>query len=156
MRGIKFNGTYSDNLGLRVQVTSNPILPQKRRHQIEIPGMDGVLDFGGNEFQRKIITMDIGVIKPTRNDYLALRRDLANWLAYKGTLILLEEPNIVYVGEIFNQIDPRKFIVSGATINLSFEVDPYAYQLITRDHTQINGIDDLTGLTEGMDYNKTL
>lgn len=149
--GIKFNDKTSNDLGLLVQVTSKPILPEKRRNELEIPGKDGVIDFGGNTFANRLITMDISIKETTREAFNAKAREIANWLAPKGTLCLLEEQDIYYVGQVFSLIDLKKLLFSLGTISVTFEVEPYAYKL-TYPATVINSITDLTNA----DYTKIL
>lgn len=150
--GIKFNDKTSNEMGLLVQITSRPILPEKRRNELEIPGRDGVIDFGGNTFANRLITMDISIKETTREAFNAKAREIANWLAEKGTLCLLEEPDIYYVGQVFSLVDLKKLLFNLGTISVTFEVEPYAYKLTYPDTTVINSITDLTNA----DYTKIL
>jgi len=147
--GIKFNNKTSNELGLLVQITSKPILPEKKKNELEIPGLDGVIDFGNNTFANRLITMDIAIKTDTRENFNKKVREIANWLSVKGTLCLLEESDIYYVGQVFTYIDMQKLLFNCSTVSISFEVEPYAYQL-TVPETVINSVTDLkaTGYTK--------
>lgn len=136
MRGIKFNDKTSADMEVLVQVTSLPLLPEKRANRQEVEGRDGYIDYGGNSYANKIIGMTITLKAKNRQELMMKSRLLANWLAPKGVLSLSEEPNVYYVGEIFTLIDRSKSIHSVAEYPVVFDVEPYAYMV----HPNSSGI----------------
>lgn len=147
MQGVKFNDRTSKEMGVKVQVTSLPLLPEKRKNELEIPGRHGMLDFGDHTYSKRIITMDMSIVTTSRTELLTKSRAVANWLAPKGVLSIAEEPNVYYVAEIFNFVDRKRLLHSIGTFPVTFEAEPFCYMVYpdeeTGEYPVINNLYDL-------------
>jgi predicted phage tail component-like protein len=129
MIGFTFNNKNSDEFGLVVRSDNRTMAPSKRRNQYLIPGRDGLLDYGNETFDNRVITVDIVTHKKTYEDYRLQVRDVAKWLVGSGNLIFDDEPNKAYVAKVYDSLDLEQFATTGKT-SISFECLPYAESLV--------------------------
>lgn len=101
-----------------------PLLPTRRRNTIEVPGRDGVYDFGNNSYYPLYLPIDC-TIKPA--DRAAKPGDLANtalWLMGEGALVLGRDTTKRWVSaKVYDQVDLRH-VGKNAQFQVIFECNP--------------------------------
>ena len=125
---FKYNYIDSSTFDLVCRSIKRPLLPPMKTNYIEMPGRSGIFDFGGNEYDIRELTMQIGYIG---RDYFELRsraRDIANWLSSKqlSPLILNDEPDKYYLARVADGVDLNTLWESG-TAEITFICQPFAY-----------------------------
>lgn len=135
MLGFKFNGKHSYfDLGVIAKSINRGLLPGKIKRDLSIPGKHGTYDFGGNVFEKRIITVGI---QYSGGSFFGLRtkaRELAAWLSQteECQLIFDDESDKYYMAKIYNQIDFESFFKLGK-ITVNFECQPFAQSVFTSD-----------------------
>lgn len=126
--GMKFNNTYSANIGVYISNIKRPALPVLRKKKVVIAGKHGAFDFGGNIYEERIITVDCFIKEKSYEDVRQKARDIAVWLGSKGQLIFDDEPDKYYIAQTYSSIEPEQIIKSGK-FTVTFECDPFAYSI---------------------------
>lgn len=101
------------------------LLPPKRSRKIEIPGRDGLYDFGSETYGERTIVLKCKLIEQITKAQL---REVAYKLSDKKKLILWDEPDKYYVAELFDpteidNIADRLWL----EFDLTFTCEPFAY-----------------------------
>ena len=108
--------------------------PSKRRNQYLIPGRDGLLDYGGETFDNRIITIEMTTHKSNFEDLRTQIRDVAKWLSGSGNLVFDDELDKAYRAKVFASLDLEQFATTGRT-SVSFECFSFAESL---EFNQVN------------------
>lgn len=104
---FEFGGISSGAFDITCDTERHSILPAKRKYTQEIPGLDGVIDFGIAGHDVRIITLPIYF----DGDYAELRANRENiiaWLYNDGTakkLVFGNAPDRYYLAKIYDAID---------------------------------------------------
>lgn len=119
-------GEYNslDDLGIFCEAYDT-LLPPKRSRKIEIPGRDGLYDFGSETYGERTIVLKCKLIEQITKAQL---REVAYKLSDKKKLILWDEPDKYYVAELFDpteidNIADRLWL----EFDLTFTCEPFAY-----------------------------
>ena len=104
---FKFGGVESGTFEITCGTERHSILPSKRKYTQEVPGLDGVVDFGIAGHEVRVITLPVYF----DGDYAQLRANRENiiaWLHNDGTpkkLIFGNAPDRYYLAKIYDAID---------------------------------------------------
>lgn len=119
-RGVNFR----EKFGIKC-VAIDFVLPPKRERKIDIPLRHGKYDYGALNYEQRFIRLDCDLIKPlTKSE----TREISYILSKKGKLVLWDEPDKYYIGEIYTAPEvftyPKHVIRS---FTLEFICEPFAY-----------------------------
>ena len=104
---FKFGGIESGVFNITCGTERHSILPAKRKRVQEVPGLDGVIDFGVEGYDVRVITVPIYFDGP----YVELRANrekIIAWLYNDGNpkkLIFGNEPDRYYLAKIYDSVD---------------------------------------------------
>lgn len=104
---FSFGGTESSSFNITCGTEVHSILPAKRKYTQEIPGLDGVVDFGISGYEPRIITLPIYF----DGDYAELRANrekIIAWLHNDGSakkLIFGNASDRYYLASIYAELD---------------------------------------------------
>lgn len=120
-RGINFRERFN----IRV-VKIDFLLPAKRRRKQEIPRRHGQYDHGAENWEDRTIRLECDLLNPlTRGEV----RQISELLSRKGRLILWDEPDKHYIGEVYMPPEIFEFPkASVRTFTIEFECEPFAYR----------------------------
>lgn len=126
MIGFTFRGKHSyDDFGIVMRSKSRPVLPEKRKRQLDIPGRSGTYDFSGDDYENRVIVLECFI---DCNAIPALRqhiRRVAAWLAESGQLAFDDEPNKRYDARVYTAVSLEQAMTAGL-FTLVFECQPFA------------------------------
>jgi len=95
---FKFRNKLSSDYKIKV-IKKDLLFPPKRERKIMIPSRHGKYDFGSKYFDERVIELRcILEEKITRAEL----RGIAAWLSKKGDIILWDEPDKRYTGEVLD------------------------------------------------------
>ena len=121
--------------GIVMNSKSRPILPSKRRRQVEIPLRNGRYEFEDETYDVRIIEVTCFIDTATIPNLRQKIREIAAWLSKKGTLIFDDEPELSYTASVFS-IVPLEQIITAGIFTLIFECYPMAQgRTITEAYT---------------------
>ena len=136
--GFKFNNRHSSEFRVVAKSDDRTLLPEKRRNEFVIPNRDGVLDFGNNTYEKRIITIRLSLLAKTLEELRESVRAAAKWLAGEGYLIFDDEPNKAYRAKVYQPLSITQLVSVGET-SVPFECGPFAesplYNQITETFT---------------------
>ena len=128
MIGFIFRGKHSSEFNIGFRSVNRTAIPERRKKEFTILGRSGTLELESQEYEKRIITGIIGVLKT--DDWESLRhktRELAGWLSGNGLLIFDDEPNKAYEAGVYSatgieqlELQPR------GLIEIEFECQPFA------------------------------
>lgn len=119
-------GKYNslDDWGVRV-ITYDVLLPPKRERKVQIPRRSGRYNYGDNVWDERTIRITCTL---ERKISRAQVREIAYALSQESNLVLWEEPDKYYIGEIY---DPSEildyFDECMRDFELTFICRPFAY-----------------------------
>ncbi len=129
--GFTFNGITSKSMGIPSRMTVENRIPNLRNSTVEVPGKNGIVDFGNTLSER---TISIGCLIPPKQTWaelLDLKDSLVDWLnPSRGVceLTLDTEPGRIYYARLDDGISFEKLVRRSSTFDLTFICpDPYAY-----------------------------
>ena len=129
--GFSFNGTTSRSMGIATRITTENRMPDLRNNTVNMPGHEGVFDFGETIGERKIQISCFIPPGKSDEDFLALKDDIIAWLNPDNglsPLILDKEPGRVYSARLNEGFSFDKAVRNSCTFDLVFLCpDPYAY-----------------------------
>lgn len=135
MIGFKFNNIHSSEMGVYAINLDRSALPSLRRKDYIVTGRDGSIDYGGNTYDTRIISLEIASIdNPTMEDFRKHIREIAKWISGSGYLIFDDEPDKAYHAKVYEaiSIDPvyeEDYIMdpfNAGLMQISFECQPFA------------------------------
>jgi len=136
--GFKFNDRHSKEFHVVALSDDRSLLPEKRRNEFVIPGRDGVLDYGNNTYEKRIITVDLAFASYNLPDLRGLARAAAHWLSGTGLLIFDDEPDKAYRAKVYQPLAITQLTTTGET-SVPFDCNPFAespyYNQITETFT---------------------
>lgn len=124
---MSFNfGKYNSlrDLGIICEI-HDTLLPSKRERKVEIPGRNGMYDFGSINFDERVIECECKLIEEIPKSKL---REVAYKLSGKKPLTFWDEPDKYYIAELFDpteidNIADRLWL----EFTLTFTCEPFAY-----------------------------
>lgn len=140
--GFIFRGWHSSDLGVGVKSTNRTVTPARRKKEFTILGRSGTLELPSEEYDKRYITVDIGIVN---NDlFTNLRtqvREIATWLSGNGYLIFDDEPTKAYEASVYDAIDLEQWdLMSKGVASITFECQPFAISKdLNRQTTQGTG-----------------
>lgn len=135
---ITFNGVDIPSF-VKVNKIVNSILPAVNQRTVEVPGRDGLYDFGNKIGTRKI-EVDYTIIAIDEVDLRSRVREFANWLYYDDAkpLVINDEPDKTYYAKVAGNTELDEILHIGQGTVQFICYDPYAY-----------GVDKTVDLTQG-------
>lgn len=110
-------------------------MPARRVRQYEVEGRHGVIDYGGETYEMRNISLKIVIFGSNTHEELRQKvRDVAFWLSGNGNLIFDDEPDKAYTAKVISQISLDQFVTTGMA-TVSFQCQPFAQ---TPNYSQIN------------------
>ena len=134
--GFTFNNHHSSEYRVVARSDDRSLLPEKRRNEFVIPNRDGVVDFGGNNFEKRTITVTLGLIAKTLEELRASARLAAKWLAGEGLLIFDDEPRKAYRAKVYEPLAIAQLVNTGET-SVPFECAPFAESPLYNQITEL-------------------
>lgn len=128
--GVDMYETY----GLQLyDVLKDELKPKIRKNTLTIPHRNGVVDFGARWYDQRNLTLRCITTLPLTR---AQVREIAYTLSQKNQLILWNEPDKYYVGQIISAPALDYEVNVWWTFDLKFVCDPFAYgQQVTQTFT---------------------
>ena len=88
MVGFTFCGRHSyRDFGIIMHSKERPLLPERRRRELELPQKDGRYMFDGTTYDVRVISVECYVHQADLPKFRAHIRRVAQWLADSGALI---------------------------------------------------------------------
>ena len=122
--GFTFNGVHSSTYGLTGS-PSIPLLPERRRSTIEIPGRDGTFDFQNDSYAPRIIMVQCLAKAATASELRTALAGAAVWLSGSGYLVFDHAPTRRWQAKVYAGIDLLRAPIAGQ-FTIAFEAQPYA------------------------------
>lgn len=126
--GFIFRGRHSDELGVGVKSTNRTVTPERRKKEFTILGRSGSLELPSDEYNKRHITVDIGIVNNDKfEDLRSQVRQVASWLSGNGYLIFDDEPTKAYEASVYDAIDLEQWeLMSKGVASVTFECQPFA------------------------------
>lgn len=134
MKGFTFANIHSSSFNLYVRSDNRTISPSLRKNEFVIPGRHGTIDFGGNTYEPRNITMELILVRDTMEELRIQARDIAQWLSKSGLLIFDDELDKAYQAKVYENIDIEEIKAYGRS-QVTFECQPFAESL---EYRQVN------------------
>ena len=127
MIGFFFNNRHSREFWLAMENAHRPLLPPLRRNDYEITGRHGTVDFGGETYGTKQISVEICFVSDNVRNLQTLSREIAFWLGggNKGILWFDDEPDKAYDAVVYEAVDTDQ-IIRTKRASVIFECQPFA------------------------------
>lgn len=144
MVGFTFRNIHSSALKTEARNIDRSVIPELRKNEFVIPGRHGTIDYGNNTYEKRLITVELGVFENLSNEeFRENLREIASWLSGKGMLIFDDEPNKAYQASVYSYIgiDPynqENYLIDplpAGTMTVIFECQPLAESL---EYRQVN------------------
>lgn len=119
-------GKYNslDDWGVRV-ITYDVLLPPKRERKVQIPRRSGRYNYGDNVWDERTIRITCTL---ERKISRAQVREIAYALSQESNLVLWEEPDKYYIGEIYDSAEILDYFDECMRdFELTFICRPFAY-----------------------------
>ena len=97
-------------------------LPPVRRRQMEVDGRDGVVEFGNNTFGLRTLWVECMLVDPSVAPKV---RQLAGLLSQRGRITFSDEPDLAYIGRIYDGSELLRIGGKIRKFDLSFECEPF-------------------------------
>ena len=140
--GFMFNGIHSSAMGIRARLTDWRFIPAVSNYTVQIPGKEGMADFGASKTSRRI-SVKCGV-NPTGSmtGLIQALDNLAAWLdPTNGTaqLVLDELPDRYFLARLDSDVSCQRLIRCAGSFDLDFFCpDPYGYAVADENFTLTN------------------
>jgi predicted phage tail component-like protein len=108
------------------------LLPAMRKRELVIPGKDGIYDFGENDSENCIVTVEMIIPDISLPNLRLKARQVAAWLRSKTyePLILSDEPDKYYKAKIYNESKLQTLGIIGQA-SITFECQPMAQYIVS-------------------------
>lgn len=134
MVGFTFANETSASYGILTRSINRTVAPSLRRNEFIIPGRHGTMDFGLNTYDKRLITVEINLVKNKLTDLRQQARNIAHWLSKSGLLIFDDEPDKAYQARVYEGINIEQIATRGIS-TVIFECQPFAESL---EYKQVN------------------
>ena len=111
-----------EKYGLYVGSWQDVLKPALRARKLTIAGRDGAWDFGAHAYDERQITVRL----VGRLTY-AQKRELAFALSEKHQLRYWEEPDLYYIGRVYNAAAIARLPADAKQFTVTFICEPFAY-----------------------------
>lgn len=139
MIGFTYNSKHSYNdYGIIAKSVNRPLLPNLIKKEVITSGKSGSWDFNSNQYENRIITVDISNIETSIENLRINARNLASWLSqtsYKQ-LIFDDEPTKYYLAKVYSAVDFENIKRLGKG-KITFECQPFAISTVAKSQTII-------------------
>lgn len=137
MIGFTFKNIHSSTFNIGVRSDDRSLIPELRKNEFVIPGRHGTIDYGLNTYEKRPITMGLGLLKNTNWEQLRSQaRDIAKWLSGKGMLIFDDEPDKAYDAAVYSYVGIEQIqSLPAGLATVTFECQPFAESL---EYRQVN------------------
>lgn len=110
--------------GMRV-VKYDTLTPKKRSRKVQIPMRSGMYDFGARCWDERTVRIECVLEQKITRAQL---REIAGALSRKGRLVLWDEPDKHYIGELYDPSEITDYYDEAMReLTLSFACEPFAY-----------------------------
>lgn len=117
--------------GIMILDTGMPkdsFIPAIRARKVSIPQRHGEYDFGAKYYDERILTLDCVTAKRYSNSgFRYFAREVAYALSKKSEIRLWNEPDVYYVGRIYDEIELTQLRDVGNEFTITFICEPFAY-----------------------------
>lgn len=121
----KFNSITDWNLSI---IAYDVLIPAKRPRKLTIPGKDGVYDFGNADFEERTLRMSCIWEHKGGEIPRHIIREMAYHLSKKSQILLWNEPDKYYIGELQDPSEITDFPLERfKEFELNFICQPFAY-----------------------------
>lgn len=119
-------GTYNSLKDWGVRVIKHDVLsPPKRSRKVQIPERSGMYDFGSKFWDERTVRIDCVLERKISRAEL---REIAAVLGRKGRLVLWDEPDKYYLGELYDPAEITDYYDEAMReFTLSFTCEPFAF-----------------------------
>ena len=140
--GFTFNGTTSQQLGIKARLVNWGASPPLRNSFIQIPGKAGVADFGSDSAER-VVTVKCNIYPQHSIAGLVAKLDaVAGWLDPTNglqRLVLDDVPDRYFMARLQDAVDCERLIRSAGSFELKFVCpDPHGYAITDETFTLAN------------------
>lgn len=137
MIGFTFRNQTSVSFGIGARSIDRSLIPELRKNEFTVPGRHGAVDYGLNTYEKRPVSLQLGLLKNTNHNALRLKaREIAKWLSGKGVLIFDDEPDKAYEAAVYDYIGLAQInLLPAGTLTVTFECQPFAESL---DYRQVN------------------
>ena len=133
MQWFSFNNRRSDEFSLIINQYPGIVSPNRRTEKIEIVGRHGHLTQDYRTYEAFPLDFELTLM----NSSVEMIREIMRWLTGSGELVLSREPDKYYIARVKNAIPFEQIFTNGfKTFKLTFECQPFAYELPTLIHCQ--------------------
>ncbi|MCL2215764.1 MAG: phage tail family protein [Defluviitaleaceae bacterium] len=110
---------------MAMEYASRGLLPSLRRNDYVINGRHGTVDFGGETYNTRQVSVDICFIDVDEPNLQILARSVAHWLSGKGLLYFDDEPDKAYTAVVYEAVDTDQ-LITAKRATIIFECQPFA------------------------------
>jgi predicted phage tail component-like protein len=141
MIGFTYRDIHSSNFDIGARSVDRSLITGMRKNEFSIPGRHGTVDYGANTYDKRSISLQLGLMKNTDHDALRQKaRDIAKWLSGKGLLIFDDEQDKAYDAAVYDYVGIEQIeLLPAGRLNVVFECQPFAeslnYQQVNTDIT---------------------
>jgi predicted phage tail component-like protein len=132
--GFTFNNRHSSEFRIVARSDDRSLLPERRRNEYVVPGRDGALDYGGDNHEKRIVTVSIAIAARSLEELRQSARAAAHWLSGEGLLVFDDEPDKGYQAKVYQPL-PLSLLASCGEAQVPFECRPFAE---SRYYRQLN------------------
>jgi len=137
--GFNFNGTASQQMGVKARLVNWVASPPLRNSFVQIPGKAGVADFGSDSAER-VITVKCNIYPQHSFAALVAKLDaVAGWLDPANglqRLVLVDVPDRFFMARLQDALDCERLIRSTGAFELKFVCpDPHGYAITDETFT---------------------
>lgn len=125
MTGFFFADKHSREFWMAMEDASRPLLPELRRNDYEITGRHGTVDFGGETYATRQITVDICFISDNVTNLQETARSISLWLSGSGLLWFDDECHRAYTAKVYMGVDTEQ-LIRAKRASVVFECQPFA------------------------------
>ena len=122
-----------DRFGIMILNTGMPqdsFLPAIRERKVQVPRRHGQYDFGAKYYDERTLTLDcVTGERMSNSSFRATAREMAYILSKKSEIRLWNEPDVYYVGRLYDEIQLVQLRDTAIEFTLNFICEPFAYGL---------------------------
>lgn len=132
MMGITYHGKHSlADFNIITKTIDRPILPQKRKNELVIPGRNGSYDFSNDTYDDLLIPVLLQYVGTSFQDLKSQIRSIAVWLNQTdySQLIFDDEPDKYYLAKVYDKISSESLLelIPAGKATVNFSCHPFAY-----------------------------
>lgn len=134
MAGMTFNGVSSASLYLDYAVPVVPLLPRRTTSVQYMSGRDGLVDFGNDAYESRIIPVTCLLCASSEAQLAARMNDVAAWLSGSGKLLFDHDVTKRWDAKVYDIIPIERY-PGIARFTVEFSCGPYAEDASLRTGT---------------------